>query len=152
MAAGLAGAIVLLTACAGPIAVAGPGPSPPAPGGTAFELAATPEGAGPAAAAVEVALIERGFDAESGARHRVDVAFAVAPTDVAIAEIDTGHAGHLTRPGVALCRRQRYVLSVAMIDRRDGRVVFRNRASAARCGQADAELVGALARAVVEGR
>jgi len=154
-AAGLTGVFVLLAACAGPIAVEGPGASPPALGSSGFALAGAPEGEEPtgarARAAVEAALVERGFRVESDARHRVDVAFAIAPADVEVAEFEAGDAEERTRPTFALCRRQRYVLSIALLDRRDGRVVFRNRASAARCDKAGEEILGALARAVVQG-
>ena len=154
-AAGLTGAIALLAACAGPIAIEGPGPSPPALGSAGFVIGAPPEGAGPtsalARAAVEAALVARGFSAAPDGRHRGDVAFAVAPTDVEVAELAIDDAEARVRPTLGLCRRQRYVLSMAMLDRRDGRVVFRNRASAVRCGNTGEELVGALARAVVRG-
>lgn len=153
-AAGLVGAIAQLAACAGPIAVGGPGASPLDLGDSGFMLATAGEGPASASAsvraAVEAALVERGFSPKSDARHRVDVALAIAPANVDVAEFDTDSEERI-RPTFALCRRQRYVLSIAMFDRRSGRVLFRNRASAVRCDKAAEKVIPALARAVVQG-
>ena len=90
-----------------------------------------------AEAAVRTALVARGMHPDADARYRIDVGFAISDRAVQIAypggpaPVDT--AQPVSRP--ALCRRQKYTLSIAMTDRSDGRVVFRTGASIMRCGK-----------------
>lgn len=151
---GAASAAVLLAACAPAIERLGPGIS--AAGVQSREVAlgvpptSEPVAAAMARDAVEAALLEEGYELEAEARYRLDVAFAIAPTPVDVGEHRV-QAGSAALPSVALCKRQRYVLSVALLDGHDGRVLFRNRASTKRCGQVADEVLPALARAVVQG-
>ena len=87
--------------------------------------------------AVRTALVARGMHPAADARYRIDVGFAIGDRGVEIAYpgdlAPVNSARPVSRP--ALCRRQKYALSIAMTDRRDGRVVFRTSASTARCGK-----------------
>lgn len=150
-----AGPLALLSACVAPVEVVGPGISQFVPVNPEFMTAAALEGErsyDPSAqAAVKAALVEHGLKFNPEARFRVDVGFAIAPIDVAIADSGSSAAEGSAERAIALCKRQRYVLSIAMLDRDAGRVLFRNRASATRCGDAAAEVLPILARAAVRG-
>lgn len=95
--------------------------------------------------AVRRELADHGLRESPDAPYRVDVGLAVAPLPL---EVSAGRDGATaTAPaGIALCRRKQYVLSVAMIDRSDGRVMFRNNATAHRCAKAAAKTIPQLAR------
>lgn len=95
--------------------------------------------------AVTRALADQGLRQSADAPYRVDVGFAAAPLPLRVAEVRDAHGAPPPR-GIALCRRRQYVLSVAMIDRRDGEVVFRNSATAHRCAKALAKTLPRLAR------
>lgn len=142
----------LLTACVSPVVrsdVALPGPS--ALRGAAFTMADASAG-GPgvleARGAVRRELAAQGFQESADAPYRVDIGFAVAPLPLAVSA--EGDAPPAPAPsGIALCRRRQYVLSIAMIDRSDGRVIFRNSATAHRCVRTAAKAIPQLARAVL---
>lgn len=98
--------------------------------------------------AVRRELAGHGLRESADAAYRVDVGLATAPLPL---EVSAGRgvvsAGAST--GIALCRRRQYVLSVAMIDRNDGRIVFRTGATARRCAKAATKTIPQLARSAL---
>ncbi|CAN5511462.1 hypothetical protein BH09PSE4_BH09PSE4_12780 [soil metagenome] len=114
-----------------------------------FLLGAPPAGyegyGADAAAAVRDALIGKGYAPAEDARYRVDVGFAVGSTSVEVVQPGDPKAKEAA-PRIALCKPRKYVLSVAMIDRRTGHVLFRAGAATARCGDISAKLLPELAR------
>ena len=143
----------LLSGCVSPIVRNGAAmPGAAALRTASFIMAEAPPGNDPglveARQAVRSELASRGLRESREASYRVDVGFAVAPRPV---EVTVGpDAATAPMPaGIGLCRRRQYVLSIAMIDRSDGRVVFRNSATARRCAKAAAKAVPQLARTAV---
>jgi hypothetical protein len=99
--------------------------------------------------AVARGLVGKGLQERADAPYRVEVGLAVAPLPL---EVFTGRARAAAAPqpaGIALCRRRQYTVSVAMIDRSDGRVVFRGSATARRCARSATATIPRLARAVL---
>lgn len=94
-------------------------------------------------AAVARLLEARGFRQATDAAYRVDVALASSETDIALA----GAAPR--RDLLSLCKRRRYALSVAMIERRTGKVLYRRDAETRRCGTPTPTLVDGLAEAAL---
>ncbi|MGK6317921.1 hypothetical protein [Sphingomonas sp. DT-204] len=103
--------------------------------------------------AVAKALADQGFREAPDARYRLDVGYAAAPVALRYSTADE-RAGHRDRSlaGIAFCRRQRYVLSVALIERGSGRVAYRNSVSGRRCADAAAKLIEPLAHAALSDR
>lgn len=105
-----------------------------------------------AAAAVRDTLIAAGFEEENGAPQRVEVGFAVRPRKLAVTS-GTADATLVISPrGKAppsLCRRQAYVLTVAMVDSATGAVQERTGATVSRCHGTAAAVLPMLAKAAV---
>lgn len=101
-----------------------------------------------AEAAVRAALLARGMNPAVDAQYRIDVGFGVGDRAVEIAYPGDPAPVNSVRPvsKPVLCRRQKYALSIAMTDRRDGRVVFRAGASTTRCGGDAARFLPDLVR------
>lgn len=100
-----------------------------------------------ARSAVERGLIEKGLQESASAPYRVEVGFAVAPLPL---EVSAGtRVTPPASPGIALCHRRQYTVSVAMIDRSDGRIVFRGNATAHRCARSAMATIPRLARAAL---
>lgn len=99
---------------------------------------------------VRRALVAAGLQEDPAASVRVDVGFAVARKALQVALPGV-------RPvpddpeGIATCRRSQYVLSVAMIARDGGRVLFRSAATAHRCPRSVRKVLPLLARAALSG-
>jgi hypothetical protein len=106
-----------------------------------------------AAAAVRDALIAAGFQETKDAPQRVEVGFAVRPRKLAVTASGTADAPLVISPrGKAppsLCRRQAYVLTVAMVDSATGAVRERTGATVSRCRGTAATVLPMLAKAAV---
>lgn len=103
--------------------------------------------------AVTKVLADQGFREAPDARYRLDVGYAAAPVALRYSTVDEPAArGDPGRAGIAFCRRQRYVLSVALIERQSGRVAYRDSVSGRRCADAAARLVEPLAQAALGDR
>ncbi|MDH7972067.1 hypothetical protein QH494_07695 [Sphingomonas sp. AR_OL41] len=114
-----------------------------------FVLGALPGGADPQARqardAVRAALVAQGYREADDGRYRVDIGFGqFAGTASPLAGKTAPATG-----AIILCRRQSHRLSVAMIKRSDGTVVYRGAASLARCGTAPAGMIASLAEAAI---
>lgn len=103
--------------------------------------------------AVAKALADQGFREAPDARYRLDVGYAAAPVALRYSIADEPAGRRDPAPaGIAFCRRQRYVLSVALIERQSGRVAYRDSVSGRRCAGAAAGLIEPLAHAALGGR
>lgn len=147
------GSAALLAGCAPNITRTG---TPVWPGGVrTFVLGTSPAGhesfAAEADAAVRDVLAARGFTPAADARYRVDVGFAITSGAVEIAPPAGQSRATRADAGPILCKPRQYVLSVAMIDRGDGKVLFRSGASTRRCAEASPTFLPLLARAALGG-
>ena len=110
-----------------------------------FMLAGDTANDGGAGAAVTRLLEARGFRRAGDAPYRVDVAVSASDPEISLAD------GARPRQPLSLCRRRRYALSIAMIDKRDGTVLFRRGAETERCGDLSPRLVEQLATVALSG-
>jgi len=99
--------------------------------------------------AVRENLVSRGYVLQPDARYRVDVGVAVGARQVEVVRPEEKPVSGQRRAQIALCRREKYVLSVAIVDRTNGRIVFRNSASTSRCGNEPRKFVQELVRAAL---
>lgn len=132
----------LMPGCAAPVQrIGGPHAGWPEGGARSFVMAPA-EGAGDATAvaAVRDALLAAGFQPSDGARYLVEVGFVVRDRRIDVAESVPG-----SHAFPALCRRQGYALSVALVDRTTGRVAMRSGAVAIRCRAAAETIIPVLA-------
>lgn len=111
--------------------------------GRTFVLAEDISSDGGAGTAVVRSLEAKGMKYASDASYRVDVALSISDPRISLSS-DAG-----PRSLLSLCRRRRYALSVSMIDKRDGTVVFRRGAETRRCGELTPRLVERLAMAAL---
>ncbi|MBC9035191.1 hypothetical protein IAG41_22605 [Sphingomonas sp. JC676] len=155
----IAGALLsLVGACTSPLTREGR--LPPAAAELAdptYVLAAQPaEGDAPASdavALVRAALASKGYREAPNGHYRLEVGLAVAPAalDIGRGEAAEPPAVDAARNPIVLCRPRRHVLTVGMIDRTNGAVLFRNVAAARHCGPALEEILPRMARAAVNG-
>lgn len=151
-------AATLLMGCAAPIQRFGiAAPSGASLADARFTMAAAPNGHdrdhARVADAVRKALLQRGYQEVADGPLRVEVALAVAPVSVGVALPNTDETKIDSRskwPTLGLCKRQRYVLSVAIIGRATGNVVSRASASLKRCRDGVDEMLPALAAAALD--
>lgn len=140
-----------LGACAAPITHFGDVPTGMADADQRFAMAPSEDAA--AAAAVRDALTAAGFQEESGAPQRVEVGFAVRPRKLAVTAPGAADAPAVISPrGKAppsLCRRQAYVLTVAMVDVATGAVRERTGATVSRCHGTAVAVLPILAKAAI---
>jgi len=145
---------VLLAGCVAPIAqsdliVA----QPPAPPATSFTLSDTDASTSIGTEAreeVRRALVAAGLHEDPAAPVRVDVGFAVARKALQVELPGSGPASSSPQ-GISTCRRGQYVLSVAMIERASGQVLFRGTATAHRCARSAVKALPRLANAALSG-
>jgi hypothetical protein len=154
----IAGAVLsLVGACASPLTREGRLP----PAGerladASYMLAPVPGDAGGAASGavslVREALARKGYRESPAGRYRLEIGLASAPPDVEVQRPDSSEA-HVsgTRNPIVLCRPQRYVLTVGMIDRTNGALLFRNAAAARSCGASPEKILPRMVRAAVMG-
>ncbi|OJU21786.1 MULTISPECIES: hypothetical protein [unclassified Sphingomonas] len=145
----LVGAL-LIAACAPTVRPFGDAP-PPAAAQPPFSIGETRRA--DVADAVRDALHAAGYREAQDAPTRVEIGFAIRPPGVTVA--GAGGATIVSPPApraIGLCRRQAYVLILAMIDRASGTVLRRSGAITARCVGKEATLLPALARAAVSPR
>lgn len=119
---------------------------PPLAAGATFTL----EGEGPAVAAVRQTLVDAGRVEKRDGDWHVEVGFAIRPTNLAVStpqgESPAIPISPATRPSLAFCKKQAYVLTLAFVDPGTGKVASRRGATTGRCsGDVDAILPG-LAR------
>jgi hypothetical protein len=88
-------------------------------------------------------LEARGFRQTPDAAYRVDIAFSSSEADISLSKTTQN------RDLVSLCKRRRFALSVAMIDRSNGKVLFRRDAETLRCGTPSPKLIEKLAAAAI---
>jgi len=153
----IAGAmLVLVGACVSPLSREGS--LPPAGAGLTdptYALASAP-GNGEAAGAVSLvrdALAAKGYRETPNGRYRLEVGLASAPPQVEVQHDESRgstSSGALPNP-IVLCRPRRYVLTVGMVDRASGDVLFRNAAVVRHCGSTPEKILPRLARAAVIG-
>lgn len=151
----VAGAMLsLMGACTSPLSREGRLP----PAGerladASYALAPVP-GDGDAAMAGAVSLVRdalagKGYREAADGRYRLEIGFASAPPAVEVQR----DAGDLRKRGspnpIVLCRPQRYVLTVGMIDRTSGNILFRNAAAARYCGKSVEKILPRMVRAAL---
>lgn len=109
---------------------------------------------GLAAAAVRQVLLAAGFQDRKDAAFRVEVGFATRPRKLAV--LSSGDTAPLTvvspatEKSLSFCRRQAYVLTVALIERRTGKVGMRSGATISRCHGEPSDVLPLLARAALQ--
>lgn len=147
--------IMALAACTSPVGREGPVP----PAGKAlddasFVLASAPI-AGDSVASEMVslmrrALVAKGYREAPDGRYRLEVGLAVAPLQVAVrGDGDGPISREEARNPVVLCRPRRYVLTTGMIDRTDGKLLFRNMTAARHCGTSLDKLLPRMVEAAI---
>jgi hypothetical protein len=153
----IAGAVLsLVGACTSPLSREGPLP----PAGAqlteaTYTFAPVPGDVGTvtdAVALVREALARKGYHESPDGRYRLEIGLASAPPDVEVERPESKEEGvkGAVHP-IVLCRPQRYVLTIGMIDRTDGSLLFRNAAAARHCGGSLAAALPQLVRAAVTG-
>jgi hypothetical protein len=107
--------------------------------------------AGEAAAAVRQAMRDAGFEEREDARFRVEVGFAVRPRDLEL--VSAGRPAQAGPPAddraISFCRKQAYVLTLALVERESGAVASRSGAAMSRCRGTPAELLPRLAQSAL---
>ena len=152
-----AAALSLVGACTSPLSRQGPLP----PAGArltdaSYTFAPAPGDAGgtvmEASELVRAALAGKGYRESSNGRYRLEIGLASAPPDVEVQrpESSAESVKGAMHP-VVFCRPQRYVLTVGMIDRTNGSLLFRNAAAARHCGGSPAKILPELVRTAVSG-
>lgn len=143
----------LLAGCVAPIERSDLIVGDPAPPMTSFFIAGTemsmPIGV-EAREEVRRALVATGLREDPSAPVRVDMGFAVARKALQVALPDAKPVP-ADPEGISTCRRSQYVLSVAMIARDNGRVLFRGAATAHRCARSARKALPLLANAALSG-
>jgi hypothetical protein len=101
---------------------------------------------------VREALAGKGYRESPNGRYRLEIGLASAPPAVEVQrpENSAQSVKGTTHPFV-FCRPQRYVLTVGMIDRTNGSLLFRNAAAARHCGGSPAKILPELVRTAVSG-
>jgi len=151
-----AAALSLVGACASPLSRQGP---PPPAGARLTDATYTFAPASgdadgsvmDASVLVREALAGKGYRESPSGRYRLEIGLASAPPDVEVQRPESGAEGvkGALHP-IVLCRPQRYVLTVGMIDRTDGSLLFRNAAAARHCGSPE-KILAELVRTAVTG-
>ena len=152
-----AAALSLVGACASPLSRQGPLP----PAGAqltdaSYTFAPAPGDAGgtvmEASVLVREALAGKGYRESPNGRYRLEIGLARAPLDVVVqrSESNADSLKGAMHP-VVLCRPQRYVLTVGMIDRTNGSLLFRNAAAARHCDGSLAKILPKIVRTAVTG-
>lgn len=106
-----------------------------------------------ATALVRSALAAKGYRETPDGRYRLEIGLATAPAEL---EVKRGEAAErpaivAARNPIVLCRPRRHVLTVGMIDRANGTILFRNAAAARHCGPFLEKILPRMARAAVNG-
>ena len=152
-----AAALSLVGACTSPLSRQGP--LPPSGAGIAdasYTFAPAPGDAGgavmDASVLVREALASKGYHESPNGRYRLEIGLASAPPDVEVERPDSSaESVKGTMHPIVFCRPQRYVLTVGMIDRTNGSLLFRNAAAARHCGSSPAKMLPRLVRTAVNG-
>ncbi|ATY33358.1 DUF4136 domain-containing protein [Sphingomonas psychrotolerans] len=155
----IAGALLLLVgACTSPLSREGRLP-PPGEGlaDATYALAPVPGDSDAAVAGavslVRDALADKGYRETANGRYRLEVGLASAAPELEVQRAESGEsaARSMRRNPIVLCRPRRYVLTVGMIDRASGEVLFRNAAAARHCGTSPGKILPKMVRAAVNG-
>lgn len=147
----------LIGACTSPLSRQGPVPPTGARlNDASYAFAPAPGSAGGIAmdayVLVRQALAGKGYRESPNGRYRLEIGLASAPPNVEVQrpEISAESVKGAVHP-VVFCRPQRYVLTVGMIDRTNGSLLFRNAAAARHCGGTLAKILPKLVRIAVSG-
>jgi len=152
-----AAALSLVGACTSPLSRQGP--LPPAGVGltdASYTFAPAPGDAGgtvmEASVPVREALAGKGYRESPNGRYRLEIGLANASPNVGVqrSESRTENVKGAMHP-IVLCQPQRYVLTVGMIDRTNGSLLFRNAAAARHCADSPAKILPKLVRTAVNG-
>lgn len=147
------GTAVFVAGCAPQIIHTGGSPDWQGLSSRSFVLGAAPSGydrfQAQASAAVRDALVLRGLQPSQDARYRIDVGFAIGPGIVDVLPAGESPPAAARAIGPVLCKRRKFTLSVTMVDRSDGRLLFRSGATLSRCGDATDQILPALAQAAL---
>lgn len=152
-----AAALSLVGACTSPLSRQGP--LPPAAErltDASYTFAPAPGDAGgavmDASVLVREALAGKGYRESPNGRYRLEIGLASAPPDVEVQRPGiSAESVKGTMHPIVFCRPQRYALTVGMIDRTNGSLLFRNAAAARHCGGSPAKILSKLVRTAVNG-
>jgi hypothetical protein len=99
---------------------------------------------------VRDALAGKGYREAANGRYRLEIGLASAPPEVEVQRESGDARGKGGSPNlIVLCRPKRYVLTVGMIDRSSGDILFRNAAAARYCGKSLGKILPKMVRAAV---
>jgi hypothetical protein len=155
----IAGALLLLVgACTSPLSREGRLP-PPGEGlaDATYALAPVPGDSdavvADAVSLVRGALAGKGYRETANGRYRLEVGLASAAADLEVQRAGSGEsaARSTRRNPIVLCRPRLHVLTVGMIDRATGEILFRNTAAARHCGASPGKILPRMVRAAVNG-
>lgn len=140
----------LLAGCtSSPLQFGAPGSSVPQHSGRSFSI----EGHGEAQEAVRKALVEAGLQERPEGDFRIEVGFAVRPRDLSLSAPQEDAASVTLSPGtrhtIGFCKKQAYVLTIAVVERKSGRIMSRSGATLGRCSGNVERIMPQLARAAI---
>lgn len=143
-------ALAPLAACTPTVRHFGNAPPSPSAPGAAQRFTIAPGADGSVAAAVRGALVAAGFQEAEDAPLRVELGFAIRTRRLEVAAPGQAGAEDIVSPAakasLALCHRQAYVLTLAMVDRATGAVTHRTGATTSRCDGTREAVLPLLAR------
>lgn len=147
--------LTALAACTSPVGREGPvPPAGKALGDASFVLASAPVASDPVASEMislmRHALVAKGYRETPNGRYRLEIGLAVAPLQVEVRGDEDGSSSREeARNPIVLCRPRRYVLTTGMIDRTDGKLLFRNMTAARHCGTSLDKLLPRMVEAAI---
>jgi hypothetical protein len=101
---------------------------------------------------VRAALAGKGYRESPNGRYRLEIGLASAPPAIEVQRSESGaEIKKSAMHPIVFCRSQRYVLTVGMIDRTDGSLLFRNAAATRHCGGSLAKILPKLVRTAISG-
>lgn len=103
--------------------------------------------------AVAEALTEAGYIERGDAPLKVEIGFAIRPTELALVSVSEEGLARILSPAakrsISFCQRQAYVLTLAFVDSGTGEVLSRSGATISRCKGTPSEVLSGLARAAL---
>jgi hypothetical protein len=101
---------------------------------------------------VREALARKGFRESPAGHYRLEIGLASAPSDLEVQRSGSNAArANGAQNRIVLCRPRRYVLTVGMIDRTSGALLFRNAAAARHCGASLEKILPKMVHVAVTG-
>lgn len=111
------------------------------------------EGHGEAQEAVRQALVEAGLQERPEGDFRIEVGFAVRPRDLSLSTRQENAASMTISPAakrtLSFCKKQAYVLTIAFVERKSGKITSRSGATLGRCSGTVQQIMPQLARAAI---